>query len=184
MAQPKPFVPVKLVCGILYADESVYPLTKDRLVDAYGPADFESGIFDFNLTDYYEKEMGPGLKRRFISFATTIAPDELARIKLQTNALEARIREERRSTRRAVNIDPGYLSGSALVMATAKDFSHRVALADGIYAHLELLFTRTDVRFLEWTYPDFRQPGYRQFFLEVRRDFLKDLKERARLKSS
>jgi len=62
-------------------------------------------------------------------------------------------------------------------MATAKDFSHRIPLRDGIYAHLELMFTKQGVRYLEWTYPDFRQPDYHDFFLGVRKSYLCQLKE-------
>jgi hypothetical protein len=63
-------------------------------------------------------------------------------------------------------------------MATTKDFSHRIPLANGIYAHLELLFSNTGVRLLDWTYPDFRQEGYQRFFLEARRLYLRQVKTR------
>jgi hypothetical protein len=176
MAVPKPFAAVKLVCGVISGDDSLYDRAKTLLVEAHGPMDIESPAFDFNLTDYYEKEMGPGLKRRFLSFARLTGPEKLAEIKIETNRLEDRIREEKGKALRAVNIDPGYLTASALVMATAKDFSHRIPLACGIYAHLEFLFTKTDVKFLEWTYPDLRQDGCRRFFLEVRKRYLEQLK--------
>jgi hypothetical protein len=176
MAQPKPFAPVKLVCGVIFGDDALYSRAKNLLVEAYGPHDLESPAFDFDLTDYYEKEMGPGLKRRFMSFVRLTGPDRLAGIKIETNGLEDRIRVEAGKTFRLVNIDPGYLRASALVMATAKDFSHRIPLEQGIYAHLELLFTKTDARFLEWTYPDFRRDGCKRFFLDVRKTFLTQLK--------
>jgi hypothetical protein len=179
MAQPKPFVPAKLVCAVIFGGEDFYARAKKLLTDAYGPADLESSAFDFNLTDYYEKEMGPGLKRRFMTFGRLVMPERLAGIKLQTNGLEDRIREEVGTPGRAVNLDPGILTASALIMATAKDFAHRVPLAHGIYAHLELLFTKTDVRCLDWTYPDFRQDGYRGFFMEARRRYLEQLKDSA-----
>jgi hypothetical protein len=176
VAQPKSFVPVKLVCGVIFKDGSLYERARTLLVDRLGPTDLEGPAFDFDLTDYYEKDMGPGLKRRFMSFGRLAGPEKLAEIKIETNGLEARLREEAGTTLRAVNIDPGYLTASALVMATAKDFSHRVPLAHGIYAHLEFMFTKTDVRFLEWTYPDMRRDGQRLFFLEVRRRYLEQLR--------
>ncbi|MEN6310845.1 MAG: DUF4416 family protein [Acidobacteriota bacterium] len=176
MAQPKPFTPVKLVCGVIFGPASVYDRAVSLLVEAHGPLDRESPAFDFDLTDYYEPEMGPGLKRRFMSFGRLIGPEELAAIKLETNGLEDRIRRETGAPGRSVNLDPGYLTASALVMATAKDFSHRIPLAGGIYAHLELLFTKTDVRFLDWTYPDIRRDACRRFFLDVRKNYLKQLR--------
>lgn len=177
MAQPKPFTPVKLVCGVIFGEAPSYSRAVSLLVEAHGPADLESAAFDFDFTEYYEREMGPGLKRRFLSFARLIGPEELAAIKLETNGLEDRIRGAAgRAPERPVNLDPGYLTASALVMATAKDFSHRIPLAGGIYAHLELLFTKTDVRFLDWTYPDIRRDACRRFFLDVRKNYLKELR--------
>jgi hypothetical protein len=176
MAQPRAFAPVKLVCGVIYGDASLYDRARALLVDAHGPIDSESPVSDFDLTAYYEKAMGPGLKRRFMSFVRLAAPDRLADIKVGTNRLEEKIRQEHGGSPRAVNIDPGYLTASALVMATAKDFSHRIPLAHGIYAHLEFLFTKTDVRFLEWTYPDMRRDVLRRFFLDLRRTYLEQLR--------
>lgn len=107
-----------------------------------------------------------------MSFAPLIAPESLSEIKIRTNSLEEEIREAFAGDTRLVNIDPGVLTGSALFMATAKNFAHRVPLRRGIYAHLELLFTRSAVQFLPWTYPDFQQEGYQKFFHEVRRIYL------------
>jgi hypothetical protein len=113
--------------------------------------------------------MGPGLLRRiFLSFRDLRPPEELAGVKLRTNAFEDEIRRALCSEGRPVNIDPGYMTRAALIMATSKDFAHRVPLRDGIYAHLEILFARGGVRTLNWTYPDFRRPDYHEFLLHVR----------------
>jgi hypothetical protein len=178
MARPEAFAPVKLVCGVIAGDAALQDRVRELLVEAHGPTDLESPAFEFNLTDYYAKEMGPGLSRRFMSFVRLIEPERLAGLKIETNALEERVRQESGKALRAVNIDPGYLTASALVMATAKDFSHRIPLAHGIYAHLEFLFTKTDVKFLDWTYPDMRGEGCKRFFLEVRAAYLGQLRER------
>jgi len=161
---------------MIFRDSADYERVRGLLIADHGPVDLESPAFPFNLTDYYEKEMGPGLLRRFLSFRSLAGPECLADVKLAANGLEERVRQESGGSLRPVNIDPGYLTASALVMATAKDFSHRIPLAHGIYAHLELLFTRTDVRFLPWTYPDMRQEGVTTFFLGVRRAYLEQLK--------
>ena len=122
--------------------------------------------------------MGEGLKRKFISFAKIVAPENLSEIKIQTNILEEEIKKEFESVKRIVNLDPGYLTASALIIATAKDFSHRIPLQKGIFAHLELLFGRNEVNALSWTYPDFRTEEYQQFFLEVRKIYLQQLRKR------
>ena len=84
----------------------------------------------------------------------------------------AEIREELKEARRIVNLDPGYLTQAALIMATAKDFAHRIPVQQGIYAHLELLFGKKDAKTLDWTYPDFKTEEYQKFFSEVRQIYL------------
>ncbi|MBN2206773.1 MAG: DUF4416 family protein [Candidatus Aminicenantes bacterium] len=176
MADAKPFAPVKYVCGIIYADQAARDEAASRLTGLLGPVDLRSETFAFDMTEYYEKEMGRGLKRVFLSFAELGPPDRLAGIKLRTNGWEREIGSGTGEGRRAVNLDPGYLTASALFMATAKDFAHRVALRDGIYAHLELLFTRQGARALDWTYPDFRREAQTTFFLEARRIYLEAIR--------
>lgn len=176
MARPKPFAPVNLVCGVIHGDPRHYDLARDRLAGRYGRIDLESPPFPFDLTGYYEAGMGVGLARRFMSFADLIDPQDLAEIKFATNALEREIGPPAGEGSRLVNLDPGYVSASALVMATAKAFAHRIPLRDGIYAHLELLFTRTGARVLEWTYPDMRREPCREFFVSVRRSYLERLR--------
>ncbi len=172
MADPKTFPPVKLVCGIISPGPGAAVEAERRLAALYGAIDLRSPAFAFDLTHYYEAEMGPGLERRFLSFAELIRPEDLAGIKLRTNALEQEIRRDSGSALRVVNLDPGYVTAAALIMATAKDFAHRIPLREGIYAHLEFLFSKTGTRLLDWTYPDLRGEGYREFFRDVRARYL------------
>jgi hypothetical protein len=177
MAQPKAFAPVKLLCGVIYKEETLYEEVRSRLVGEWGLTDMESPAFAFDLTDYYRSEMGPELKRKFVSFSGLVAPETLPQAKLWTIDVEEAVRRETGAAGRPVNIDPGYLTASALVMATAKDFSHRVPLGRGIYAHLEFLFTKTGVKTLDWTYPDFRREPCQEFFRTVRGLYLGQLRE-------
>jgi len=175
MAEPKPFMPVKLICGIIASREVFFKKAEERLVQLYCSVDLASPLLTFNFTDYYEKQIGKNLKRKFLSFANPIYPEKLGKIKLRTNELEEEIRKELKAGHRIVNLDPGYLTHSALIMATAKDFSHRIPLQRGIYAHLELLFGKKGVTTLVWTYPDYRTEEYQKFFMEVRQIFLSQL---------
>lgn len=179
MAEPKPFSRAKLICGIIGGEEAIFSNTEEKLSILFGAVDLVSPFFPFDITDYYEKQMGMDLKRKFISFKKLIRPEKLSRIKLATNRLEDEIRDELRSSRRVVNIDPGYVLPSSLVMATAKNFAHRIPLQHGIYAHLEFLFGKDKVKSLPWTYPDYKSKGYQAFFLEVRRTYLSQLKKKA-----
>jgi hypothetical protein len=196
MAEIRGFTLVKLICGIIAGRDEHFLRAEERLSGVFGPIDSRSPRFLFNFTDYYEAEMGPGLRRGFIGFDRMVDPAGLAAIKIRTNGLEMEIaaefgvdrqpgclgrlgRQERPGRRsRIVNLDPGYLTPAALIMATAKDFSHRIPLQEGIYGHLEFLFTKTGIRRLEWTYPDFAQEGYQAYFMDVRRDYLRRLRER------
>ena len=175
MAEPMPFSPTKLICGIIASKEASFKKAEERLVQLFGSVDLTSPLFIFNYTDYYEKQMGKNLKRKFLSFASLISPEKLSEIKLRTNELEEEIRDELKEGRRVVNLDPGYLTQSALIMATAKDFAHRIPLQQGIYAHLELLFSKKSFKTLDWTYPDYRAEEYHNFFMEVRRIYLSQL---------
>jgi len=168
----------KLICGLIARLDDAFTKGEEHLVGLLGPSDSASPFFDFDITDYYEKQMGTGLKRRFLSFVELRNPDEISDIKIETNRLESRLKKEFRSESRIINIDPGYLTASALIMGTAKDFSHRIPLQKGIYAHLELLFRKTEIITLDWTYPDFKNKGYQKFFWEVRKKYLNQLRER------
>ena len=178
MATIKDFPPVQLVCGIIASRDDHFDRAEERLSGIFGEVDSRSPRFPFELTEYYRAEMGSGLRRGFLSFRSFIDPSVLPDVKIRTNALEREIAAEFGTATRIVNLDPGYLTAAALIMATAKDFSHRIPLRNGIYGHLEFLFTRTGIRRLDWTYPDFAQEGYETYFLALRKELLRRLKGR------
>ncbi|MBN1222461.1 MAG: DUF4416 family protein [Candidatus Aminicenantes bacterium] len=177
MAVAKPFSPVKLICGILFSDHLVFEQAETVLTKNFGRVEKRSASIDFTFTDYYDKQMGSGLKKKLLSFSELIDPGGLSRIKLQTNRMEDEIKDFFKSDKRIVNLDPGTMSASALVMATVKDFAHRIPLQEGIYGHLELLFTKKGVKILNWTYPDFRTEEYHRFFIEIRKSYLEQLRQ-------
>jgi hypothetical protein len=177
MAIPKLFHPVKLVCGIMAEGDRSVSEAERRMAELFGPIEARGPRVPFAGTDYYRPEMGPHLRRGFVAFRDLIAPERLPDIKIQTNALEEEIRAVHDAPGRVVNLDPGYLTTAALIMATAKDFAHRIPLRNGIYAHLELLFTKTAARRLEWTYPDLRTEEHISFLIGVRRSCLEALKK-------
>jgi hypothetical protein len=177
MAVAKSFTPVKLICAILASDPAVFQHSEQLLTRNFGPVEKRSVMRHFTFTDYYDKQMGSGLTKTIVSFRNLIDPSRLSQIKSQTNALEERLREVFATNLRVVNLDPGYMTASALVMATVKDFSHRIPLQDGIYAHLELMFTKTEVKSMSWTYPDYRTEEWHPFFWEVRKSYLAQLRQ-------
>lgn len=166
-------LPVKLIVGFIFKEESILLKTQKVLVRRFGKIDFKSPILEFSYTDYYEKEMGARLKRQFISFAKLISPKNLASIKNTTNAIESRFSK---NNRRTINIDPGYLELSKLVLATTKDFAHRIYLNNGIYAEVTLSYRKNTFKELEWTYPDYRTTGYIEIFNKIREIYRKQIK--------
>jgi hypothetical protein len=117
--------------------------------------------------------MGEGLRRQFVSFERLIDPGELAHYKTLTNELEKRICYDcgLPTDQRQVNMDPGCVSFSKLVLTTTKDYSHRVYLRDGIYAESTLHYEHGRWIPWPWTYPDYADTRYHAFFREVRERF-------------
>ncbi len=166
----RPPRPVNLICGLISSDPDLMDRAVKLLSDHAGPVDAASETFDFTWTDYYTAEMGEGLLRRFVSFERLIRPDELPAIKNLTNDLEAKICYDLAfpESQRQVNLDPGYLTLAKLVLATCKDYSHRIYLRDGIFAESTLHYEGGKWVAWPWTYPDFAGGQYHTFLSEVR----------------
>ena len=135
-----------------------------------GPTDLVSEVWPFEQTDYYEAEMGPDLKRQFVSFARPTPPDALAGTKHETNAIEEQIAAQCAGLEitRPVNLDPGYIDFGKLVLATTKDGSHRLYIGQSMYAEVTLHFRDGRWQTWPWTYPDYHRPEYHEFFERVR----------------
>ncbi len=174
MSQPREPNPVKLIASIFSPKEYLIQEVINELSLRYGPVDWKSPPMFFDRTRYYEREMGWPLHRRFVSFERLISPEDLVKIKLETNDLENHYLQERN---RLVNIDPGYIALERLVLATGKNYVHRIYLGKGIYADLTLVFKRGSYRPLEWTYRDYADSEMIQMFNEVRQQYTEQLKE-------
>ena len=161
--------PVKLFTGMLSAYPGAFAEAESALVQILGPVDLRSDLFAHEFTEYYRDEMGHPLVRLFLSFANLVQPDQIAAIKRLTNEVEARLAAEGQwPVLRPMNLDPGYIAPSKLVLASTKDFSHRIHLKEGIYAEVTLRFVRGEWKELSWTYPDYRTRAYHDFFTQVR----------------
>lgn len=174
MSRPRPAKPVNLFMSLIGSDRETIGAVLLLLMERFGEADYIGPCREFSYTDYYEQEMGPGLRRRFVSFAKLVPPDALPEVKLWTNDLERRfsIGEARR-----INIDPGYLAESHLILATGKGFAHRPYLRDGIYADLTLIYRDGSFRPLPWTYPDYAAPESAVLLHALRRKYLGQLQK-------
>lgn len=158
--------PVKLICAIIACDEDYASRAVAELENLCGPADVASESFSFDQTDYYEPEMGKGLLRKFLAFERLIDASELAGVKRATNDIEKKLAVGA-AVQRPVNLDPGYVALSKLVLASMKDFSHRIYLGGGVYGEITLMY-RSGWRTLEWTFPDFATGRYFDFLTRTR----------------
>ena len=174
MSIPQDPKPAKLFVSVIAGSAAQIAKVLSRLVGRYGILDFVSELLVFDYTDYYFAEMGQPLYRRFASFDGLISQEDLARIKVQTNLLEA---EQSAGGNRRVNIDPGYLLAERLVLASGKNYAHRIYLSNGIYADLTLIYRDRDYRPLAWTYPDYAEMKVRNWLRALRQKYLLQLRE-------
>jgi len=163
---------VKLFIGFIYKDEAAFQNALKRLEKYYGKADFQSRPFEFLHTDYYRREMGDALLRKFAGFRRLILPQELPAIKLLTNRIEKLLLK---NNKRTVNIDPGYLDPAKVILATTKDYNHRIYLDKGIFAEVTLFFSQGEFRPWQWTYPDYGSREYAQVFEEIRKIYVRQI---------
>ena len=118
MGQIHPFEKEKLICGILFTDESLLSPVLERLESLYGKTDTVSDPYPFSeISPYYDSEMQGSVKRLIVSFATCIDPAKLAAIKETTNAIEA---DFATAEGRRINLDPGLIGCGKLILATTK----------------------------------------------------------------
>ena len=178
MSHPQTPDQVKLISSLFSPEKELIDRAIEELSKIFGTIDRLSPELVFDRTKYYAKEMGWPLHRRFITFVELVPPDSIVDIKLKTNELEKKflLGENRR-----INIDPGYISPERMILATGKNYTHRVYLSKGIFADLTLVFQRGGFRTLKWTYPDYASPELIGFFNTIRKQYMEQLKEEKRL---
>ncbi len=169
----KEIKPVKLFFAEFSSEAKLFKLVEDKLKSLFGGIDFSSPFFNFNYTDYYKEEMGENLKKKFISFSKLINPEELSKIKIISQEIEKEFFNE---GKRRINLDPGYLSLSKVVLASTKDSYHRLYLENGIYGEVTLYFFKGSYKSFQWTYPDYKD--FHKFFEEIRKIYKAQLKDK------
>lgn len=161
--------PVKLIVGVLASGETGLKTAAGLLAARLGAVDLVSGAWPFDQTTYYADQMGPNVLRQFASFDRLIDPGQLADLKRQTNELEKELAQTLDGPfARPVNLDPGIIEPSKLILASTKNYAHRIYIGKKIYAEVTLVFDRGAWRPLPYTYPDYRRDAYFEFFSRVR----------------
>ncbi len=157
--------PAKLLASVIYRVEERFAEARSLFAERIGAVERVSDRFPFDFTGYYAREMGAPLVRRFLVAADPVARDALAGVKEAAERIEDALAVE---GRRTVNVDPGLLTEENFILATGKNYSHRVYLRDGVFADLTLVYERGGYRALPWTYPDYASEAVRAFLAEVR----------------
>ena len=73
---------------------------------------------------------------------------------------------------RPVNIDPGLVNDCRVILASTKDYAHRIYRGGGVWEEITLIYRHGAYETLPWTYPDFRQVAYHRFFAGFRKELL------------
>lgn len=175
MAAPEAPEPVKLIVAALWTDAAARDEATRRMEALWGPVDFTGSDRPFDVTDYYDAEMGGRPLRRLLAFERLVAPDILREAKRRTNDIE---RDVAGAGGRRVNLDVGTLDHSKIVLASAKYAGQKIYLGDGIYADPIARYKAGHYQPFEWTFPDFRDGRYDAELGEIRRRYLQQLRAR------
>jgi hypothetical protein len=167
---------IKIISGLLYPkdDPGLRDWAAGRLSERFGEIERTGGPFDFGYTDYYGG-ISPNLARYFISFRGLGRAGCLVGWKEFAIEIEAESAPASGAGRR-VNVDPGYVDGARLVLASTKDNAHRIYLDRGIYAEVTLCRRKSGWESFSYTFPDFRSGAYDAFLDRVRLDWKSDIR--------
>lgn len=174
--------PVKLVFSIISAQEKLFYKAQNFLANYFGEIDLESDFQPFDFTNYYQEEMGKGLKQKLISFKKLILPIRLTQVKVDSNkwefllSINDKISNIAIGKKRIVNLDPGYLSLNKFILASTKNGPARIYLDKGIYAEITLRYVNSSYRPLKWTYKNYQTELYISFLNKVREKYKKQIK--------
>ena len=173
MSIPQKPKPAKLVIGFFLKQKQLLDELVADLCSRFGTVDMISAWLPFDYTTYYAAELGAPLFRRLFSFEKLIQQDALAKIKLSTNELEHKYSQ---NGKRRVNIDPGYMLHERFVLASGKNFSHRIYLDEGVYADLTLLYHKGCFQKLPWTYPDYADQSMLTVLERIRQKYILEVR--------
>ncbi len=164
--------------ALLATNTAVYQSGTECLQSYFGPAVHTLGPLPFKHTSYYTPEMGPDLVKGFLAFVPPFSESDLKHRKLMTREIEWKFSTIRKnSVHRSLNVDPGFVTLSKMVLGTGKNFSHRIYLGDGIFAEVTLIYHAGGWEILPWTFPDYKRSNVQTFLTDCRiilKNFLDD----------
>ena len=175
MRAPREAPPAFLFFGVITGFEEAFARVRGLIEAQCGSLRPEgvSAAYPFPETRTYARTMGPGLRRKFFVVDRPWPQDRLAQVKLAAIEMEEEVRRGGSfPVERPVNVDPGLLNDCRIVLASTKDYSHRIYRGSGIWEEVTLMYQDGGWKPLPWTYPDFRSPAYHEFFAGLRERLL------------
>jgi len=175
MSTIKAPVPVALFFAALYAPVFTDERAAELIFENFGKPLLPGPVSAFTFSNYYEGEMGRDLRKAFFLLDRLIDPSELPEWKVRAMSQEE---QYARNGKRTINLDPGYLDAPRLVLATAKNFAHRIYLGRGVYGDVQLYVKDGKFQSNPWTYPDYQFPAHIEFFERGRKVYMEKIKAR------
>lgn len=174
MAHPERVEPVMVLVSVIHRSDEALKRAAAGLEETFGSPRLRSEPYRFDMSPYYEEEMGTALQRVWLVFGRLDDPARLPGWKLSCYRLEGRLSTD---GRRTVNLDPGYMDLGKLVLASFKPAPEKVYMGDGVWAHTCLLYGHGRFTAPEHSFPDFADGRFDEFLTEVRRAYRRLLAE-------
>lgn len=146
----------------MFSDREIYGKCLNDLIKKFREIKKESFEYDFDeFTNYYEKEMGKGLRKKIIIFKKNINEKDLVEIKKFITEIEKKYSKD---SKRRVNIDPGFVS-DRVVLASFKKKDFKKSLGKGVYAHEVLRLEDGKIKEFWHTFGDYRKENVKRFLI-------------------
>jgi len=165
MGTVKPPESALLFVSTLYRDADVFEQSEEILENSFGDTLYISPTLPWDYSSYYRNEIGEQLCRQIIFFKNIVDSELLVDIKLKTNEIESALSLD---GRRQINLDPGYLTLAKVVLASTKNYAHRLYLGKGIYGEITLIYKDETYSPHIFTYRDYQDKSHIDIFIEAR----------------
>jgi hypothetical protein len=174
MSKPFEHKPVPFFVGIIASCAEVWEEVRPKLAEI-GAIDFYSDKLRFDdFTDYYRPEMGGELLRFWAAFDAYHPVEKLVDFKLLALELENAYST---GDNRSINIDPGYMTEAKVILASFKDFSHRIYLSRSVFADMQLIYRDGRWSAYPWTFADYKSSVAQAFFCRLRGKYRENIRK-------
>ncbi len=156
---------VKLFIAVLCSASVDQSYVATLLSEVFGSTDYQGAPHPFDVTTYYQDEMGQGLFRYILGFRGPHTADILVGAKLACVELE---KGSSIDGKRTINLDVGYLDHNKIVLASTKAAGQKLYMDAGIYADFCARYAHGRYNPFEWSFPDFKDGRYDEDFATLR----------------